>query len=113
MPSPPASVSLLQAESRLCNGSDKECVSPTARVTKKETLKVGTDPRRGYGCEWAPGPVRPPSPSLPKGGDKPPLATSVPPLPLLALPLSSLPGLDGGGPKGRRSWGLVSPSLLP
>lgn len=35
----------MQAEYRLCNGSDKgtnkECVSPTAKVTKKETLKVG------------------------------------------------------------------------
>uniref|UniRef100_G5E7C5 Oxysterol-binding protein n=1 Tax=Loxodonta africana TaxID=9785 RepID=G5E7C5_LOXAF len=28
------------AEYRLCNGSDKECVSPTAKVTKKETLKA-------------------------------------------------------------------------
>nr|KAF6466851.1 oxysterol binding protein like 5 [Rousettus aegyptiacus] len=28
------------ADYRLCNGSDKECVSPTAKVTKKETLKA-------------------------------------------------------------------------
>ncbi|KAM5248132.1 oxysterol-binding protein-related protein 5 [Ctenodactylus gundi] len=28
------------AEYKLCNGSDKECVSPTARVSKKETLKA-------------------------------------------------------------------------
>lgn len=33
--------SLLQAEYRLCNGSDKECTSPTTRVSKKDTLKVG------------------------------------------------------------------------
>ncbi|XP_007947522.1 oxysterol-binding protein-related protein 5 [Orycteropus afer afer] len=29
-----------KAEYRLYNGSDKECVSPTAKVTKKETLKA-------------------------------------------------------------------------
>ncbi|XP_036076904.1 oxysterol-binding protein-related protein 5 isoform X3 [Rousettus aegyptiacus] len=29
-----------RADYRLCNGSDKECVSPTAKVTKKETLKA-------------------------------------------------------------------------
>lgn len=34
-------LSLLQAEYRLCNGSDKECTSPTSRVSKKDTLKVG------------------------------------------------------------------------
>ncbi|XP_029422356.1 oxysterol-binding protein-related protein 5 isoform X1 [Nannospalax galili] len=28
------------AEYRLCNGSDKECVSPTARVSKKDALKA-------------------------------------------------------------------------
>lgn len=33
--------SLLQAEYRLCNGSDKECTSPTTRVSKKDALKVG------------------------------------------------------------------------
>lgn len=37
----PCSLSLLQAEYRLCNGSDKECTSPTTRVSKKDTLKVG------------------------------------------------------------------------
>lgn len=29
-----------QIEYKFCNGSDKECVSPTAKFTKKETLKV-------------------------------------------------------------------------
>ncbi|XP_060014232.1 oxysterol-binding protein-related protein 5 isoform X2 [Lagenorhynchus albirostris] len=29
-----------RAEYRLCNGSDRECVSPTAKVTKKEALKA-------------------------------------------------------------------------
>ncbi|RMC00174.1 hypothetical protein DUI87_22776 [Hirundo rustica rustica] len=29
-----------QIEYKLCNGSDKECVSPTAKFMKKETLKV-------------------------------------------------------------------------
>lgn len=38
----PPPISLLQAEYRLCNGSEKESMSPTARVSKKETLKVGT-----------------------------------------------------------------------
>nr|XP_027800449.1 oxysterol-binding protein-related protein 5 isoform X1 [Marmota flaviventris] len=28
------------AENRLCNGSDKECVSPTSRASRKETLKA-------------------------------------------------------------------------
>lgn len=42
----------MQAESRLCNGSDKECVSPTAKVTKKETLKVGTGLGRGPGVAF-------------------------------------------------------------
>lgn len=28
------------AEYRLCNGSDKECTSPTTRVSKKDTLKA-------------------------------------------------------------------------
>ncbi|XP_036151798.1 oxysterol-binding protein-related protein 5 isoform X2 [Myotis myotis] len=39
-PTPGSATKLPPAESRLCNGSDKECVSPTAKVTKKETLKV-------------------------------------------------------------------------
>lgn len=34
-------LSLLQAEYRLCNGSDKECTSPTTRISKKDALKVG------------------------------------------------------------------------
>ncbi|KAB0401093.1 hypothetical protein E2I00_019560, partial [Balaenoptera physalus] len=33
-------VELSTAEYRLCNGSDRECVSPTAKVTKKEALKA-------------------------------------------------------------------------
>ncbi|XP_030774065.1 oxysterol-binding protein-related protein 5 isoform X2 [Rhinopithecus roxellana] len=37
---PSSATKVPPAEYRLCNGSDKECVSPTARVTKKETLKV-------------------------------------------------------------------------
>ena len=32
--------SLLQAEYRLCNGSDRECVSPTAKVSKKEAREA-------------------------------------------------------------------------
>nr|XP_044605919.1 oxysterol-binding protein-related protein 5 [Equus asinus] len=39
-PTPGSATKVPPAESRLCNGSDKECVSPTARVTKKETLKA-------------------------------------------------------------------------
>ncbi|XP_037373293.1 oxysterol-binding protein-related protein 5 isoform X2 [Talpa occidentalis] len=40
-PSTPSSATKVPpAEYRLCNGSDKECVSPTAKVTKKETLKA-------------------------------------------------------------------------
>lgn len=38
---PSTMFSLLQGEYRLCNGSDKECTSPTTRVSKKDTLKVG------------------------------------------------------------------------
>uniref|UniRef100_A0A2K6R9K4 Oxysterol-binding protein n=1 Tax=Rhinopithecus roxellana TaxID=61622 RepID=A0A2K6R9K4_RHIRO len=37
---PSSATKVPPTEYRLCNGSDKECVSPTARVTKKETLKV-------------------------------------------------------------------------
>ncbi|KAM9372818.1 oxysterol-binding protein-related protein 5 [Phaethornis superciliosus] len=37
-PQTPNSVSKI--EYKLCNGSDKECVSPTAKFMKKETLKV-------------------------------------------------------------------------
>ncbi|KAI2558201.1 oxysterol binding protein like 5, partial [Homo sapiens] len=36
-PTPSSATKVPPAEYRLCNGSDKECVSPTARVTKKET----------------------------------------------------------------------------
>uniref|UniRef100_A0A2K5Z7D0 Oxysterol-binding protein n=1 Tax=Mandrillus leucophaeus TaxID=9568 RepID=A0A2K5Z7D0_MANLE len=39
-PTPSSATKVPPAEYRLCNGSDKECVSPTARVTKKETLKA-------------------------------------------------------------------------
>nr|XP_021532683.1 oxysterol-binding protein-related protein 5 [Aotus nancymaae] len=39
-PTPSSAAKVPPAEYRLCNGSDKECVSPTARVTKKETLKA-------------------------------------------------------------------------
>ncbi|KAM7085702.1 oxysterol-binding protein-related protein 5 isoform 1-T5 [Molossus nigricans] len=39
-PTPGSATNLPPAECRLRNGSDKECVSPTAKVTKKETLKV-------------------------------------------------------------------------
>ncbi|ELW71937.1 Oxysterol-binding protein-related protein 5 [Tupaia chinensis] len=39
-PTPGSAAKLPPAEYKLCNGSDKECVSPTARVTKKETLKA-------------------------------------------------------------------------
>uniref|UniRef100_A0A8C5TRR0 Uncharacterized protein n=1 Tax=Malurus cyaneus samueli TaxID=2593467 RepID=A0A8C5TRR0_9PASS len=37
-PQTPNSISKI--EYKLCNGSDKECVSPTAKFMKKETLKV-------------------------------------------------------------------------
>lgn len=33
-------ISISQPENKLCNGSDKECVSPTSKDAKKETLKV-------------------------------------------------------------------------
>ncbi|XP_020024391.2 oxysterol-binding protein-related protein 5 isoform X2 [Castor canadensis] len=39
-PTPGSATKVPPAEYRLCNGSDKECVSPTARVSKKETLKA-------------------------------------------------------------------------
>uniref|UniRef100_A0A2K5Q1D7 Oxysterol-binding protein n=1 Tax=Cebus imitator TaxID=2715852 RepID=A0A2K5Q1D7_CEBIM len=39
-PTPISATKVPPVEYRLCNGSDKECVSPTARVTKKETLKA-------------------------------------------------------------------------
>ncbi|KAF5917343.1 hypothetical protein HPG69_017640 [Diceros bicornis minor] len=39
-PTPGSATKVPPAEYRLCNGSDKECVSPTAKVTKKETLKA-------------------------------------------------------------------------
>uniref|UniRef100_H0XB33 Oxysterol-binding protein n=1 Tax=Otolemur garnettii TaxID=30611 RepID=H0XB33_OTOGA len=39
-PTPGSATKVPPAEYRLCNGSDKECVSPTTRVTKKEALKV-------------------------------------------------------------------------
>lgn len=39
-PTPSSATKLPTAESRLCNGPDKDCVSPTAKATKKETLKV-------------------------------------------------------------------------
>ncbi|XP_040826777.1 oxysterol-binding protein-related protein 5 isoform X2 [Ochotona curzoniae] len=39
-PSPGSATRVSPADSRLCNGSDKDCVFPTARVTKKETLKA-------------------------------------------------------------------------
>ncbi|XP_066108398.1 oxysterol-binding protein-related protein 5 isoform X1 [Saccopteryx bilineata] len=39
-PTPGSTTKVPPAEYRLCNGSDKECVSPTAKVTKKETLKA-------------------------------------------------------------------------
>ncbi|XP_015719677.1 oxysterol-binding protein-related protein 5 isoform X6 [Coturnix japonica] len=34
------SIHSVQIEYKFCNGSDKDCVSPTAKFTKKETLKV-------------------------------------------------------------------------
>ncbi|XP_044871407.1 oxysterol-binding protein-related protein 5 isoform X1 [Mauremys mutica] len=37
---PQTPVSISKTEYKLCNGSDKECASPTAKFTKKETLKV-------------------------------------------------------------------------
>ncbi|KAM5317304.1 oxysterol-binding protein-related protein 5 [Glossophaga mutica] len=39
-PTPVSATKLPPADCRPCNGSDKECVSPTAKVTKKETLKA-------------------------------------------------------------------------
>ncbi|XP_053417023.1 oxysterol-binding protein-related protein 5 isoform X2 [Nycticebus coucang] len=39
-PTPGSATKVPPAEYRLCNGSDKECVSPTTRVAKKEALKV-------------------------------------------------------------------------
>uniref|UniRef100_A0A8C0RYI7 Oxysterol-binding protein n=1 Tax=Canis lupus familiaris TaxID=9615 RepID=A0A8C0RYI7_CANLF len=39
-PTPSSATKGPPAEYRLYNGSDKECVSPTAKVTKKEALKV-------------------------------------------------------------------------
>ncbi|XP_037694732.1 oxysterol-binding protein-related protein 5 isoform X2 [Choloepus didactylus] len=38
-PTPGSATKVPPAEYRLCNGSDRECVSPTAKATKKETLK--------------------------------------------------------------------------
>nr|KAF6272249.1 oxysterol binding protein like 5 [Pipistrellus kuhlii] len=39
-PTPGSAWKLPPAECRLCNGSDRECVSPTAKAARKETLKV-------------------------------------------------------------------------
>ncbi|XP_036991242.2 oxysterol-binding protein-related protein 5 isoform X1 [Artibeus jamaicensis] len=39
-PTPGSTTKLPLADCRPCNGSDKDCVSPMAKVTKKETLKV-------------------------------------------------------------------------
>ncbi|KAJ8795617.1 hypothetical protein J1605_002379 [Eschrichtius robustus] len=39
-PTPGSATKVPPAEYRLCNGSDRECVSPTAKVTKKEALKA-------------------------------------------------------------------------
>ncbi|XP_037694733.1 oxysterol-binding protein-related protein 5 isoform X3 [Choloepus didactylus] len=39
-PTPGSATKVPPAEYRLCNGSDRECVSPTAKATKKETLKA-------------------------------------------------------------------------
>lgn len=39
-PTPGSATKVPPAEYRLCSGSDKECVSPTAKVTKKEALKA-------------------------------------------------------------------------
>ncbi|XP_076971511.1 oxysterol-binding protein-related protein 5 isoform X2 [Tamandua tetradactyla] len=39
-PTPGSATKVPPAEHRLCNGSDRECVSPTAKATKKETLKA-------------------------------------------------------------------------
>ncbi|MBZ3886232.1 Oxysterol-binding protein-related protein 5 [Sciurus carolinensis] len=39
-PTSGSSTKVPPAENRLCNGSDKECVSPKARTSKKETLKA-------------------------------------------------------------------------
>uniref|UniRef100_A0A2K5KTD5 Oxysterol-binding protein n=1 Tax=Cercocebus atys TaxID=9531 RepID=A0A2K5KTD5_CERAT len=50
-PTPSSATKVPPAEYRLCNGSDKECVSPTARVTKKETLKVSPGPGRVQPCD--------------------------------------------------------------
>lgn len=108
----PQPESLLQAEYRLCNGSDRECVSPTAKVSKKEALKVGLGPGRGRGPhlldKGAPGPVRPaPASSLPRGGGRtapqPPHAPASCPLPGPIL----VPQLDARGwePRGRASPG--------
>uniref|UniRef100_A0A2K5V8U6 Oxysterol-binding protein n=1 Tax=Macaca fascicularis TaxID=9541 RepID=A0A2K5V8U6_MACFA len=49
-PTPSSATKVPPAEYRLCNGSDKECVSPTTRVTKKETLKVSPGPGRVQPC---------------------------------------------------------------
>ncbi|KAM6159008.1 oxysterol-binding protein-related protein 5 isoform 2-T2 [Rhynchocyon petersi] len=39
-PTPGSATKVPPVEYRLCNGSDRECLSPTAKVTKKETLKA-------------------------------------------------------------------------
>uniref|UniRef100_A0A4W2BQI4 Oxysterol-binding protein n=1 Tax=Bos indicus x Bos taurus TaxID=30522 RepID=A0A4W2BQI4_BOBOX len=39
-PTPGSATKVPPAEYRLCNGSDRECVSPTAKVSKKEALKA-------------------------------------------------------------------------
>nr|XP_015100315.1 oxysterol-binding protein-related protein 5 isoform X4 [Vicugna pacos]XP_031546906.1 oxysterol-binding protein-related protein 5 isoform X4 [Vicugna pacos] len=39
-PTPGSATKVPPAECRLCSGSDRECVSPTAKGTKKETLKA-------------------------------------------------------------------------
>uniref|UniRef100_A0A452SVC8 Oxysterol binding protein like 5 n=1 Tax=Ursus americanus TaxID=9643 RepID=A0A452SVC8_URSAM len=41
-PTPGSATKGPPAEYRLYNGSDKECVSPTAKVTRKEALKVAS-----------------------------------------------------------------------
>lgn len=102
--------SLLQAEYRLYNGSDKECVSPTSKVTKKEALKVGTGPGKGQMNR----PVRFPRPSLPKRvGDRPPPAASTPLfLPLVSLSLSSPPP-PRAGPRGPGGGGAAARGPCP
>lgn len=99
----PQPESLLQAEYRLWNGSDRECVSPTAKVSKKEALKVGLGPGRAAGLicwmKGCPGQCgQPPPPACRgEGGGRHP-SPPTPPGPVLVRQLDARDGSPGEGP---------------